>query len=160
CDLRYLLRLVLMVGNTVVLFGDTDLRIRSLAEFPGHHERKNTRHICLISRCNQIEHESHMFIKRIRDTDWSIQGGGTCTAASLRLLDAALDFADVFQIVADTCPIPRAEPTLKTGSLFRDRVENTPLHLNPLQAFAGRACFAEESLESKARIGFHRQWSG
>src|SRR5262249_25127509 len=92
--------------------------------------------------------------------DWSIQGGGTCTAASLRLLDAALDFADVFQVVADTCTIPRAEPTLKTGSLFRDRIENTPLHLNPLQPFAGRACFAEESLESKARIGFHRQWSG
>src|SRR5262249_47810580 len=70
----------------------------------------------------------------------------------------ALDFADILQVVADTCTIPRAKSTLKTDSLFRNRIENTPLHLNPLQTFTRSACFAEEPLESETRIGFHREW--
>ena len=83
-----------------------------------------------------------------------------CRALLFGNLQAALDFADVLQIVAQPGAIARAEVVLETRNLARDLVENAAIFLNARLALFRRAAIAEKPLEDHARIDLHRQRRG
>ena len=75
-------------------------------------------------------------------------------------LDAALDFADVVEIVAETRAVARAEAALQVAGFFGNRIEDAALLRDAREALAGGARLAEDALEGGARIGLHRQRRG
>src|SRR5215471_16322852 len=143
CDFRYFLCIVLVMRDTVVLFGHADLRVRSLAEFARHHKCKYPCDVGLPGRSDKIEHQANMLIKRIRHTDRGIEGNSIRPIPAFRLLDPALDFADIVEIVRNAYAVPRAEAALEAAGFFRNRIQNASLHLETLRTFAGGSCFAE-----------------
>ncbi len=122
-------RIVLMMGRGMMRLGHAHLRVTALAEFPGEHEGEDPGLIRLICEGEEIEHEPGVLVVRVGHTDGSSGDRQRCRALLFGNLQAALDFADVIQIVAQTGAIARAEVVLETRDLARDLVENAAIFL-------------------------------
>ena len=92
-----------MMRHRMVAVGNADLRIGPGAEFAGEHERDHAGDVGLKGNGPQIEQQSGVLFERIGNA-----GGGVGRAefGGLAVLlldpgDAALDFAQVFHVVAE-----------------------------------------------------------
>jgi hypothetical protein len=116
-----------------MLFGDSDLRICSLAELSRHHEGEHSRGIGLPGCGEEFEHQVHVFIERIGDAERGAGRGCLFDTTLLGLLDAAFDLTNVVEIVCKPRAVARAEPALETCRFFGDRVEQASLGLDALK---------------------------
>src|SRR5262245_30210016 len=155
--LRDPIGIVLMVRDTVMLFGDPDLWIRALAEFTRHHEGEHACEVSLVRGRREVEHQSDMFVEGIRNSHWRVQRHRFHTIAALGLLDATFDCANVIKVVAHSRPIARTQVSLEVAGLLRYRIKNTALLLSTLETLFGSPRFPEYPFESGAWIRFHRK---
>ena len=96
----------------VVRLAHADLRIRPLAGLARHHEREDAREVGLVGHGQQVEHQPRMFLERLGDAERRVDGDDALGVRCLRSLDAALDFADVVEIVAQPDAIGRTDAAL------------------------------------------------
>ena len=69
-------------------------------------------------------------------------------------LDAALDFADGIEIVADLAAVAGAELVSESRDVLLDPVEQAGAFAQRGAAVRDAAALAEEALENDARVGF------
>ncbi len=96
--------------------------------------------------------------KRFGDADRGIER--SLALMAFGALDAALDFAHVVEIVAETGAVAGAEAAREVGGFGGDRIENAAFLRDECGALAHRAGLAEDAFESDARIGLHGQRRG
>ena len=85
-------------------------------------------------------------------------GRGRFGAAVLFVaLDAALDFANVVEVLAEPRAIAGAEPAPQRVGFLGDHVEDAEIPLALRAALLGRARLAEQPFEHHARVDLHRQ---
>src|SRR5580698_4286449 len=155
---RYLFGVVLVVGNAVMLLGDANLGISALTDFARHHESEYARDIRLPGGGDKIEHQTHMLVEQLGNADRSVESG--LALVVLGTLDAALDLADIVEIIAEARAVALTEAALEVAGLFGNRIENAALLADGCQSFTGSAGFAEDAFEGGARIGLHGKRRG
>src|SRR5712672_1055041 len=67
-------------------------------------------------------------------------------------LDAALDLADVVEVLAQSYPVARAEPALKVGGLFRHQIEDAQVPAHPLSHPAALIAWSPSTTPGWARV--------
>ncbi len=72
-------------------------------------------------------------------------------------LDAALDLADVLEVVVEPRPVARSELALQLRGLARNPVEDAAVGLEVGLALVGGRADAEQLVEHDARVAHHRQ---
>ncbi len=109
--------------------------------FEGNHAR----HVGLECEHLQIEHQLHVFTVGIRDACRCSRQLllPTIAVAFLDHLNAALDFAHVFEIAIHTLAIDGAELLVDLGDFGRYPVENARVRLAPCRTFLCRSAGTE-----------------
>ena len=101
-----------------------------------------------------------MFVERIRNADGSVRRIHLRRAARFLPLDAALDFAEIVQIIGEPRAIANAQALSDAAGFLGHRIQNAALGLDARLAIGSRARSAEKPLENGARIDFHGQRRG
>ncbi len=153
------LRLVAVVRHFVVTRGDADFRIGPAAGLAAHHEREDPREIRLIGDHHQVEHQRRVLGVRVGHARGRVDGY-VDLVLRLGLLDAALDFTDAVQILAEPDAVALAELAVHLVGIFRDGVENAAVFLLAREALGLRAGASEQSLKNDARVDLGRQGRG
>ena len=134
----------------VVPVGDADVAVRPVAAGAAQHERDHARHVGLEGDHLQVHHQLGVIFERFR------RGIGPLHRRNLHLgvlllglLDAPLDVADRFQVLAELVAVARAELGLQPVDAARDVVENAALFLQRGQARRriGALAIAEQAFE-------------
>ena len=108
----HLRRFVVVVRQRMERVGHADVVVGLAADLGRHHEGEDARHVRLIRQRDQVEHQVDVLIegrraqRRVRDVD-------VRQVASLRLLNAALDFADGLEIVGQHPLVGRPQAALQ-----------------------------------------------
>ncbi len=162
-ELFDLLPVSLMMRDSVMRIGNADRTIRPVAAFPADHDRDHAREVRLERDHLKIEHQLRMILERARNTHGPLhhrqfQRG----ALLLRQLDAPLDVANRVHVIAELAAIARAEARLEMRDFLPHRIENAAVFLNACDARprVGALAVAEQPLEHRARIDFHRHRRG
>ena len=122
-DLRHardLFRIVAVMRERVVRIGNADLRVSAIARFARELERDDARDIALQRQHLQIEHQPRVIGVSGRHAHRSIQiRQRIVRRVGLGLLNAAFDFADGLEVVADPRAIAGTEVRVEDGRYRR-----------------------------------------
>jgi hypothetical protein len=86
-----------------------------------------------------------MLVEQLGNADGSVESG--LALVVLGSLDAALDLADIIEIIAEARAVALTEAALEVAGLFGNRIENAALLADSREAFTGRAGLAEDAFK-------------
>ena len=125
-------------------------------------EREDARRVGGKRHCLQIEHQLDVLLERIGHADR--RAGQLARLAALvrllHLLDAALDLADVVQVIRQARAIGGAQLAAQIANRLGDEIEDALIVLAPRPPRFGGGPDAEQLIEHRARIADHRQRIG
>ena len=140
-DLRHLgdfLRIVAVVGKRVMRIGDADFRVGAVAGFAGELEGDDAGDVALQGQHLQVEHQPGVVGVGGGHADGrSRSGSGFVRGVGFRFLDAAFDFANGVEILADLGAVGRAELLLQAGDVLGHPIEQAGSLAQRGAAFGG-----------------------
>src|SRR5512133_2028607 len=104
----------------MVRFRNTNLRISATAELAANHEGYDPREIALVRQHLQVEHQFRVFLEGRRHAGRLVHWRDCSAALFLRLLDAAFEVADGFEIFLNLPAIGWPDPRLEIGDRIAD----------------------------------------
>ncbi len=93
-----------------------------------------------------------MILERFRRRERRVYERNALAVLRLGLLDAALDLANVLQVVAQPEPIGGTEAGVQRARITHDGIEDAPVHEHPGTPLGSRAPIAEQSFEGCPRV--------
>ena len=150
---------VAMMRERVVRFRHADLRVRPCALLLADHERDDAREVRLERQQLQVEHECQVIFEHGRHALWLVHKRQLEVVLLFSTLDATFDVANRLGVLLEATLILRSEITAKARQLLVDRVENAAMLMQPCltRTALGAAAVAEQFLEDRPRVVFHRQ---
>ena len=136
-----------------------DLGERPAADFFAEHEGADACQVGLIRQRQQVEHEPTMLFKRPGDADWLLDDRYVAVTLLLGLLNPALDIPHGVEILRELQLVACAERPVESVRLVGHEVEDAAVLSDAGQPrlHVGAVGGAEQPLEHRARVVFHRQ---
>ena len=108
-----------MMRRRMERLGDAEHRERAVADFPGHHERRDARDVGLKRDRHQVEHQFRVFDEVVGNAARRHRDLEILTRPFLGELDAPFDFTHGVEILGHSIPIAGTQPALQTPDLAR-----------------------------------------
>ena len=151
-----LLRLAAVVRQLVVALGDPQRRVGLVAALAAHHQREDAREVGLIRHGGDVEEQADVLLEGFGHAERRVERHVRAVLL-LGPLDAALDLADVVEIVPQPGAVARAQAALQLVGVLADGVQDAAVLAHPRGPLFAGAGPAEEPLERHARVHLSRQ---
>ena len=157
-DLVDLLRVVAVVRQLVVAFGDADDPVLLLAALAGEHEGDDAGHVGLERQHHQVAHQAEVLrqvgrhllrLDRVLGRLHRRQGLGAG--------DPQFQLADAGEVLVQLLPIGAAELVVQAPGVFQHGVEHAGPQAVPLEAVGVVGPLGEEALEDEFGVDLVRQ---
>ena len=145
----------------VVLFGNSDVGVGAVVELARHHEGGNAGDVGLEGDYLEVEHQADVVFVSLGDIDGRVGNGELLVGVALLDLGyAALDFAQVVEVIGDAALVLRAQILLQIFGGAGDVVEEAAVILQAFEAFRGGTAVAEHALKYYLGIDFSGERRG
>src|SRR5216684_1096750 len=152
-DLRHfreLLGIAAVVRQRMMRLGNADLGISSRAGFASELKRDDPGDVSLQSQHLQVEHQARVVRISGRYAEGAVQIEARIGRLGLRLLNAALHFANRVEILTDLVAVAGPELPLKARDIFAYPIEKAGVFAQLHPAICRAAALAEQPLENDA----------
>ena len=156
--LRHFLRVILVMRGGMVAFVDTHHRISTVGKFTRHHERGHAGGLGLVCQNHQVKHHLQMLFivkgntrRRVRNHEV-----GIARNRHFGLLQAALYFANAFQVVVDFLLVTLPQGGVQGARLANNAIENAAIFRLARETLLNSAALPEQTFKHFTRIDFHR----
>ena len=153
-DFGLFLFAIAMMGQFVMSFGDSDLRVTFVVPFVTEHESQNSRRVASDRQCRHIHHQFAMLAPIARDP------GGACDVGHsvfthfqfVGMGHAVLDISNGIQVFVKLPFVSGTKPRLKSLRIIEHEVEDAFTSFDasgPILSFAGGVTVAKQAIKNR-----------